>query len=388
MANDDIKTFRFFLLIFQSPHGTRMTRAGPIRVCIVGPSLDTLGGQAIQAQRLLVRLASNPELELSFLPVNPRLPGILHLMQRVKYVRTIVTSIAYGLSLLWRIPRVDIVHAFSASYWSFLLAPVPAMIVGRLFRKKVILNYRSGEADDHLTRWRSAAPLMRLAHLIVVPSGYLVDIFARHGFKAHAVPNFVEIEQLPYRRRDTVRPVFLSNRSFQDLYNVSCVLRAFGRIQTRMPQAELVVAGDGPLRERLQSEACQLGLQKVKFVGAVPPDRMPMLYEEADVYLNAPNIDNMPNSILEAAACGLPIVTTDAGGIPYIVRHGVGALLVPRNDDAALATAALRLFDEPGLASRITAAARAEVLDRYTWPAAEAGWAEVYGPLGRCEVKK
>jgi glycosyltransferase involved in cell wall biosynthesis len=244
-----------------------MTQAGPIRVCIVGPSLETLGGQAIQAQRLLVRLAAHPELELSFLPVNPRLPGILRLMQRVKYVRTIVTSIAYGLSLLWRIPRVDIVHAFSASYWSFLLAPAPAVIVARLFCKKVILNYRSGEADDHLTRWRSAAPLMRLAHLIVVPSGYLVDVFARHGLKAYAVPNFVEIERLPYRQRHKLRPVFLSNRNFHALYNVSCVLRAFGRVQTRIPKAELVIAGDGPLRERLQSEASHLGLRNVRFVG-------------------------------------------------------------------------------------------------------------------------
>ena len=233
-------------------HGARMKRTRPIRVCIMGPSPDVVGGQAVQAQRLRTRLARSPELEVTFLPVNPRLTKPLHLLQRVKYVRTIVTTVAYVLSLLRRVPRMDMVHAFSASYWSFLLAPVPAMLVARLFHKGVILNYRSGEADDHLARWRTAAPLMRLAHLIVVPSNYLVDVFARHGLKAKAVPNFVEIEQLPYRQRDTVRPVFLSNRIFQALYNVSCVLRAFGRIQARMPEAKLVVAGDGPLRERLQ----------------------------------------------------------------------------------------------------------------------------------------
>jgi glycosyltransferase involved in cell wall biosynthesis len=350
----------------------------PIRVCIVGPSLDILGGQALQAQRLRTRLAKRPELEVGFLAVNPRLTKPLHLLQRVKYVRTIVTSLAYVLSLLGRVPRVDIVHAFSASYWSFLLAPVPAMLVGRLFGKAVVLNYRSGEADDHLTRWRTAAPLMRLAHLIVVPSGYLVDVFARHGLKATAVPNFVEIEQLPYRLRDPVRPVFLSNRNFEEHYNVSCVLRAFRRIQARMPQAKLVVAGDGPLRGRLQAEARDLGLRNVTFCGAVAPEHMRTLYDEADVYLNAPDIDNMPNSILEAAACGLPIVTSDAGGIPYIVRDGITALLTPRNDDAALADAAVRLLEEPELASRLAAAARAEVLQRYIWPAVELGWMDAY----------
>ncbi len=105
---------------------------------------------------------------------------------------------------------------------------------------------------------------------------------------------------------------------------------------------------------------------------------MATLYDEADVYLNAPDIDNMPNSILEAAACGLPIVTSDAGGIPYIVRNGVTALLTPRNDDAALAAAAIRLFEEPGLASRLAAAARSEVLDHYTWAAVEADWIDTY----------
>ena len=228
---------------------------------------------------------------------------------------------------------------------------------------------------------------MRLAHLIVVPSGYLVEVFARHGLKATAVPNFVEIEQLPYRQRRTLRPAFLANRAFHALYNVSCVLRAFGRIQSRMPEAKLVVAGDGPLRARLQYEARDLGLRNVTFCGAMPPDRMAKLYDEADVYLNAPDIDNMPNSILEAAACGLPIVTSDAGGIPYIVRNGVTALLIPRDDDAGLAAAAIRLFEEPDLASRLAAAARAEVLNRYTWPTVEAGWMDKYRLVARGETR-
>jgi glycosyltransferase involved in cell wall biosynthesis len=139
-----------------------------------------------------------------------------------------------------------------------------------------------------------------------------------------------------------------------------------------------MVAGDGPLRDDLRSEARGLGLENVTFCGAILPDRMPMLYDEMDVYLNAPEIDNMPISILEAAACGLPIVTSNAGGIPYMVQDGVNALLVPCNDDAALAAAAIRLFEEPGLALRLTTAAREEVLQRYVWPVVERNWMETY----------
>jgi len=217
-----------------------------------------------------------------------------------------------------------------------------------------------------------------LAHLIAVPSGYLVDVFARHGLTARSVPNFVEIDQLPYRQRSSLQALFFSNRNFESHYNVSCVLRAFGHIQKQLPQAKLMVAGDGPLRERLHNEARTLGLEGVTFCGAVPPDQMPMLYDGMDVYLNAPEIDNMPISILEAAACGLPIVTSNAGGIPYMVQDGVNALLVPCNDDAALASAAIRLFEDSGLALRLATAARTEVLQRYVWPEVERNWMETY----------
>jgi glycosyltransferase involved in cell wall biosynthesis len=353
----------------------------PIRVCLVGPSLDILGGQAVQAQRLRERLGESPRLEVSFLPVNPRLPGPLALLQRITFVRTIVTSLAYGWSLVRRLPSVDVVHAFSASYWSFVLAPLPAMLVGRALGKRVVLNYRSGEADDHLTRWRTAVPAMRLAHRIVVPSGYLVDVFRRHGLRAQAIGNFVELSRIAYRERRPLRPVFFSNRNFAPHYNVACVLRAFATIQARHPDAELLVAGDGEQREALHALARSLGLRHVTFLGQVSPSEMPALYDRADIYLNAPTIDNMPNSILEAFAAGLPVVTSDAGGIPYIVRNGETALMVSMNDPEALARGALRLLAEPELARSLAQAARDECETRYTWDAVRDEWERCYASL-------
>ena len=83
-----------------------------VRVLLVGPSLDILGGQAVQAARLLAHLRDLPGLEVGFLAVNPRLPGPLRLLQRVKYLRTVATSLAYVVSLLREVPRWDVVHAF------------------------------------------------------------------------------------------------------------------------------------------------------------------------------------------------------------------------------------------------------------------------------------
>jgi len=353
-----------------------------IRVCVVGPSTDILGGQAVQADRLMSRLGTVASVSPTFLPVNPRLHGALGRLQGIKYIRTVVTTLAYLASLIRSVRRSDVIHAFSASYWSFLLAPVLAMAVGRVFGKQVVLNYHSGEAEDHLRRWGwHAIPLMRLAHAIVVPSVYLQEIFARFGLHSTAIANFVNTDQIPFRHRERVHPKFLSNRNLEAMYNVACTLRAFSIIQREVPHATLTVIGCGAQEAALKRLAEALSLQHVRFVGSVAPEAMSAHYDEADVYLNASDIDNMPLSILEAQAAGLPVVTTDAGGIPYIVRAGITGLVVPRGNAQALANEALRLLQEPDLACRVSAAGRREVLSRYTWDAVQANWEQLYRDL-------
>jgi L-malate glycosyltransferase len=349
----------------------------------VAPSLSILGGQAVIAQRLMDRLREDPALEISFIPHNPQFRQPFHWLQRVKYVRTLVTFPAYVLLLLARLWKVDVVHVFSASYWSFLLAPAPAILVGRLYGKRVILNYRSGEARDHLQNWKSAVPIMRRATSIVVPSGYLVDVFHSFSLSARPISNFVNLAHVPFRVRDAVRPVFLANRNFAELYNVSCVLRAFALIQEAFPDAELTVAGDGEQREMLRDLAMALGLRNTSFVGQVSPGEMGALYDANDIYLNAPNIDNMPNSVVEAFAAGIPVVTTRAGGIPYMVTHEKTGLLVDLDDHRALAAAAIRLLNDQSLARAISVAAREEAVSRYTWDSVHSLWRDAYGTTVR-----
>ncbi|MGH9759374.1 MAG: glycosyltransferase, partial [Blastocatellia bacterium] len=256
-----------------------------LRVLIVAPSLDIVGGQAVQASRLVKGFRESGRIEVGFSPHNPRLPGPLRGLQSIKYVRTVVTSLLYFASLLLRVGRYDVIHVFSASYFSYLLCAVPAILIARLFGKKSVLNYRSGEAEDHLKRWRrTAAPLMRLADKIVVPSGYLVDVFKRFGLQATAVFNMVDTEIFAYRDREPLRPVFLSNRNLEALYNVGCILTAFGKIQDGYPGARLIVAGDGKQRAALERKARELGLRNTEFVGQVPPQKMNELYREADIY--------------------------------------------------------------------------------------------------------
>jgi glycosyltransferase involved in cell wall biosynthesis len=350
----------------------------PLRVLIVAPSMDILGGQAVQAARLLKRLRDEPTLETGFLPINPRLPGILRSLQSIKYVRTIVTSLVYCATLLARVPRYDVVHTFSASYFSFVLAPTPAILIAKLFGKKIVLNYHSGEADDHLRRWRlTAIATCRFADEIVVPSEYLVRVFADHGLPARAIFNIIGTETFRWRARRPLAPVFLSNRNLESHYGVDRVLRAFALIQASIPEACLTVAGDGSRRASLEQLAGELKLRNVEFTGQIEQGEIFGQYDAADIYLNGSEIDNQPLSLLEAFACGLPVVTTNAGGIPDMVKHERTGLLVECGDYEALAREALRLLADPALAERITSAARAECR-RYSWEAVRAQWLELY----------
>jgi glycosyltransferase involved in cell wall biosynthesis len=352
-----------------------------VRVCVVAPSMGILGGQAVQALRLIEHLNGADGLAVDLLPVNPRLRGLLGRLQAIKYVRTVLTSISYVGSLLGNLRRYDVIHVFSASYWSFLLAPLPAMVIGRLYGKKVVLNYHSGEALDHLTRSPFAVRAIGLAHQVVVPSHYLVDVFARFGIRARPIFNFVDVARIPYRRRTRLSPRILTNRNLEPMYNVACALRAFARVQAELPEATLVVAGFGSQRGNLEALAAELGLRNVSFVGRIPADEMGQLYHAADLFLNASNIDNMPLSILDAFAAGVPVVTTDAGGIPHMVDDGRTGLIVSREDDGALAAAALRLLRDDALATRIGDAGRAECLAHYTWPVVSEGWVSLYRTL-------
>jgi glycosyltransferase involved in cell wall biosynthesis len=355
--------------------------ARPLRVLMVAPSLDILGGQAVQAARLLENLSREPGLEIHMQPINPRLPGPLRHLQKIKYVRTLVTSVAYCAQLLWRVPRYDVIHIFSASYFSFVLAPTPAILAARLYGKRTVLNYRSGEAEDHLQRWRrTALPTVRLVDEIVAPSGYLVDVFGRFGFRARSIFNTVETARFPFRERVPLRPVFFSNRNFEPHYNVACTLRAFQLVQQRFPSARMVVAGEGSQRDSLETFARELELRDVEFIGRVAPERMPQLYDAADIYFNSPDVDNMPGSIIEAYAAGIPVVTTNAGGIPYIVTHGETGLMVERNDHVAMARAAIRLIEDKELAAKIARAAHEECR-KYAWASVRAEWLGLYREL-------
>ena len=352
-----------------------------LRVAIVAPSLSILGGQAVQAQRLLDAWANDPDVDAWLVPVNPAPPAVKPLL-KLKYVRTVVTQLMYWPLLFRELRKADVVHVFSAAYSSFLLAPLPAIHVARMLGRPVLLNYRSGEAPDHLKRSATARDAIARVERSIVPSRFLVDVFASFGLDAVAIPNVVDLKRFAFRDRFPLRPRLLSTRNFESLYNVGCTLRAFKLVQKSWPNASLTLVGGGSRDEELRKLAAELDLQNVEFVGRVAPDKIHEYYAASDIYVQTPNIDNMPTSVLEAYASGLPVVATEAGGVPAILTHGQTGLLAPLDDHLAIASRILLLLEQPGFARELAQNAYA-MCQSFTWQHVREQWLSHYRELAQ-----
>ena len=355
---------------------------GRLNVAIVAPSMEILGGQAVQAARLIDSWRNDPDVRAWLVPVNPPPPRVLAFTLKVKYLRTVVTQLLYWPLLLRELRHADIVHVFSASYFSFLLAPLPAVLVAKLYGKPVVMNYRSGEAPDHLKRSLIARHTLHAVDVNAVPSPFLHDVFAAFGIASEIIPNIVDGERFRFRRRERLQPRILSTRNFEPLYNLPCTLRAFRLIQDRHPDASLTLVGGGSMDAAIRRLAQELRLEHVTFIGRVPPKEIWRHYADADIYLQTPDIDNMPSSVLEAFASGCPVVSTRAGGVPAILVDGRQGLLVPCGDAEAAADAVLRLIEDPDLARRVSDAAF-ETCGKYQWSSVRARWIALYRRIAR-----
>jgi glycosyltransferase involved in cell wall biosynthesis len=357
-----------------------------LRVCIIAPSLRYVGGQSVQADLLRRHWENDPDIDISFIEVDPPLPPALAWAEGVPGLRTVLREPIYFWHLWRHLENVDVAHIFSASYWSFLLAPAPAAFFAkrkaskRGLKAKTLINYHSGEARDHLQRFRSAVLVLGRVDKIVVPSGYLVDVFGEFNLPASAVPNIVDLSQFRFRDRAQLRPHLVCTRGFSAYYSVDVVVKAFAEVKKEFPEAQLDLVGGGPLEADIRKLVSDLKLAGIKFTGVAPHHEIGRYYDQADIFINASWLDNMPLSVIEAFASGTPVVTTSPECMPYLVEHERTGLLSPVGDAKALAGSVIRLLRDRELATRLANNAHDES-KKYTWEAVRERWLNTYREL-------
>jgi len=356
-----------------------------LRVAIVAPSLRYVGGQSVQAELLLANWKNDAAVEATLIPIDPAFPRVLSWVAQVPVLRTIVREPFYVWSLWKGFLKADIAHIFSASYWSFLLAPVPAWIMARLRGIPTIIHYHSGEARDHLHRFRSARMVLENADVRVVPSRYLVDVLEQFHLRAQAVPNIVDFSQFAFRVREPIRPHLVCTRGFHPYYGVDGVVRAFAEVKRFYPDARLDLVGGGPLELEIRGLVDRLKLTNVNFVGIASHREIAKFYDQADIFINGSWLDNMPVSILEAFASGTPVVSTAPAGIRHLVEHDRTGLLCEPGDQRGLAQNVIRLLQDTAMSSRIARNAYDEAT-HYDWKEVRGQWLRLYESLTRSHV--
>jgi glycosyltransferase involved in cell wall biosynthesis len=337
------------------------------RVLLVAPKVPPYGGMAIQAG-LMQKLLNQEGISAAFLASNLPFPPVLAFCERIRGARPFLRSMVFCREL-WKMLRdADVVHILACSWLYFFVIVSPAVAISRLRGKRIVLNYRGGEAD-HFFRWYApfAKVFFRMADVVTAPSKFLVEVIGRRiRVPVEIVPNIIDFTIFPYRERKPLKPKMIVTRHLLKLYDIESVIRAFGEVQRRYPEASLLIVGTGHQESNLRSLVASMGLKNVQFLGYVAQRDLPPVYDQCDILLNASRADNFPGSLVEAAASGLVVISTGVGGIPYIFENGKSALLVAPGDWRGLAHAALRVLEDQNLAASLAREALQQCL-QYDW---------------------
>lgn len=276
----------------------------------------------------------------------------------------------------YAVAQVDV---FSGS--AFIWAEAVCAVVRRL-EKPCILTLRGGSLPEFARRHPGRVRrLLRGAQAVTAPSRYLYEQMAPYRPDLRLLPNALDLSTYPFRLRSAPKPELVWLRAFHEIYNPSLGPKVLARLLPEFPDASLTMVGpdkgDGSLK-RARQTALDLGVaDRVCFPGGVAKAEVPDWLQKGDIFLNTTNVDNTPVSVLEAMACGLCTVSTNVGGLPYLLDHQQDALLVPPDDAAAMASAVRRVLTEPGLAERLSQAGRAKAR-QHDWSVVLPQWEALF----------
>ena len=283
----------------------------------------------------------------------------------------------------WRAVDVQCLEVYGGP--SFVVEDI-ASLLGRLLGQRIIMVLHGGALPDFMARYpRWTRRVLNRADVIVTPTEYLARAVASYGFQAQVIPNVIDPVEYPYRRRKHLSPRLLWMRAFHQLYNPQQAVRVLARLIQDVPAATLVMAGqDKGTQEEMVQLAKSLGVDgAVRFPGFLDPQAKAREGDAADIFINTSSIDNMPVSIIEACAMGLPVVTTNVGGIPDLLEDGESGMLVPPDDDELMVRAIHSLLEDPAMAERLSSNGRL-LAERSSWEEVRPQWEQLFTAVMTC----
>ncbi len=276
-------------------------------------------------------------------------------------------------------PSSDFILIDTFSTTNFWYAFVLSQLA-RFFKKKYIPILHGGNLPKRLERNPLLSRMIfKNSYANVAPSGYLKHEFEKRGYRTVFIPNILDISQYPYKERNPVRPRLLYVRAFANHYNPGLAVEVLKKLKEKYPEAELCMVG--PDKDGTMAEVKQLtenyGLtDSVRFTGVLPKPEWHKLSEDYDIFINTTNVDNTPVSVMEAMALGLPVVSTNVGGLPYLIEDGRDGILVEPNNPEAFAAAVEELLENPTKAVSLSRNARRKA-ESFDWQEVRRKWLEL-----------
>lgn len=318
--------------------------------------------------------------------------------------------IKYFVVLLKEARHADLIYVQNAA-----ASGLPAVLVGKLLRKPVVIKFVGDEAWERATLARKTTLrleefllrpeggmhvrllmklqgfVLRTATRVSTPSAYLRDAIVRtYGVHPErAVVNYnaaEETEVPPFEAVRVPHQIFTSARLVA-WKGVDGIIRALSLLRTRVPDARLVIAGDGPEEPALKTLAQKMGLgEAVTFLGRVSRTETWHLRKASEVYVLNSTYEGLPHTVLTSFAAGIPTIATDIPGTNEAVYDGVSGLLVPPGDDQALATALERLLGDENLQRTLQAGGTKLLAEKFSWEAHIKSLRELFATLTQKEI--
>lgn len=265
-------------------------------------------------------------------------------------------------------------YSTKAFWYAFLCGQL-----SRIFNIKYIPILHGGDLPNRLKKNpKLCRMLFANAYKNVAPSGYLKKAFEKEGFdNVIHIPNTIEIDKYEFKIRNELTPKLLWVRAFASIYNPEMAVKVLQQLQVKYPSATLTMVGpdkDGSL-QTTKDFAKSIGVT-VNFTGQLKKEDWWQLAAEHGIFINTTHFDNTPVSVMEAMALGLPVVSTNVGGIPYLVKDKENALLVNDNDDYAMTKAILDLLENKEKSDLLTRNART-FIEQMDWTAVKKSWASL-----------
>ena len=265
---------------------------------------------------------------------------------------------------------------------SFFIADIASKL-GKIFGQPIVMVLHGGALPEFMARFpRWTCRVLNRADALIAPSAFLARAMLPYGLQVQVIPNVIHLSHYPYRHRQVIGPRLFWMRKFNPIYNPNLAIRVLAQLKVKVPEASLVMAGQGgELEMEVKGLAEELGVgNSVRFPGFLDMAAKTREWDSADIFLNTNHVDNMPVSVVEACAMGLPVVATAVGGVPDLLTNEETGLLVPDNDDQAMALSVMRLLNDSTLTGRLSANGR-QLAIRSSWVEIFPQWKRVFAEV-------